>query len=37
LATLYILLMLSLGLLIGFLMLKEAMKARPAKVAGFRT
>jgi hypothetical protein len=37
LATLYMLLMLSLGLLIGFLMLKEATKAQPPKVAGFRT
>jgi hypothetical protein len=37
LATLYMLVMLSLGLLIGFLMLKEATKAQPAKVAGFRT
>jgi hypothetical protein len=37
LATLYMLVMLSVGLLIGFLMLKEATKAQPTKVAGFRT
>ena len=37
LATLYMLVMLSISLMIGFLMMKEATKAQPAKVAGFRT